>query len=369
MKKILYVVNTLPNKPNSVGNILREMISQIAELREVQQVIAHEWGNLYGTSVAYTLEGYKTYVAKEYRRPVRLMMRVQRKFMGSNQIDNNIKQLKKILYKENPDLVVFFLFSPELQYIKICKERNISFLYVLYDTYIARPGLNVDEAYRLEKQVIDSSCGYFVPLFFSEDYFKVYNSDKIIPYNLPLLIQKDDVYAAYQRQTKDFEYTYFGQIQSFRNAQKIQEICVKLGIMIDVFASDELVGTSDSAFRIHPALSGDDLYDVVAHSKFLVAFDNSAPYDRYLPSKVFLYVSFIKPVIAFGDNEESAMIDFFRNYPRFYYQNINGDLNGLVEFIEKWQCSNYDEGLYNHYTRFLPENALTEFKETIARTI
>lgn len=365
MKKILYVVSVLQDKPNSVGNILDILLSQISDRIDVQQVVALEWGNIYGTSVSNNIRGYKTYVSKEYRRPVRFLMRVQRKLAGKAQIIYNAKHVGNIIDEEKPDLVVFFVLSPELHYLKLCKKKNIPYVYMLYDTYIARPDLNVDEAFHIEKQVIDNSSGYFVPRFFCEDYFMHYGADKITPYDLPLLIPKDDVCAAYQRNVTNYEYTYFGQIQSFRNADKIQELCKKLGISMDVFASDPIVASADSVFRIHPGISGGELYDVVAHSRFLVAFDNSAPYNHYLPSKVYLYVSFTKPVIAFGDNEDSSLIEFFKDYPWFYYQNINEDLSGLVEFIKKCNHSFFDENLYSCYTRFLPDNAMAEIKETI----
>ena len=369
MKKILYVVSVLQDKPNSVGNILNTMLSQISAMADVQQVITLEWGNEYGTSVLNSIGGYKTYTAKRYRRSVHFLMRVQRKLAGKDQIVYNAKHIGNIIDKEKPDFVVFFVLSPDLHYMNLCKKKEIPYAYMLYDTYIARPDVNFDEAFRIERQVIESSSGYFVPRFFCKDYFKHYDSDKIIPYDLPLLIPKDDVRAAYQRNTKEYEYTYFGQIQSFRNADKIQELCKKLGISIDVFASDPIVASEDSVFRIHSGISGEELYDVAAHSRFLVAFDNSAPYNHYLPSKVYLYVSFTKPVIAFGDNKDSSMIEFFRDYPWFYYQNINENIGGLAEFLENYHHSAFDENLYSHYTRFLPDNAMTDIKETIVGNI
>lgn len=360
MKKILYIVTYLQNEPNSVGNILKVMLATIADMGGIEQIVVHERGNQMNTNTVCEIDGYKTYTAKQYGKPMRVLMRIQREVTGNkNQKHFNIEHIGKIIEAEEPDLVVLFTFSPEPDYAALCREKNTCYVYMLYDTYIGRPGIDINEAVRVERPVIEKSCAYYVPRFFCDDYLRHYDSDKIIPYDLPLLIDKNAVKAAYQRDAVHYDYTYFGQIQSFRNADQVQKICRSLGITLDIFASDRVDAKKDEIFRLHPAVSGDDLYEVAAHSRFLVAFDNSTPYNHYLPSKVYLYVSFTKPVIAFGDNENSALLEFFRDYPYFYYQNIHQPTDGLMAFIRSSKDRGFDENLYKRYLRYVPMEALT----------
>ena len=104
---------------------------------------------------------------------------------------------------------------------------------------------------------------------------------------------------------------------------------------------------------------------MVAHSRFLIAFDNSAPFHIYLPSKSYLYASFTKPVIAFGDNETSSLKDFFSDYPYFYYQDIHASAEGLKAFIEANGEQSFHEELYDQYLRYLPQHALTSFADVM----
>ena len=160
-----------------------------------------------------------------------------------------------------------------------------------------------------------------------------------------------------------YNYLYLGQIQSFRNAEIIQTIFKKIGIRLDIFTNSSV--QSSETFIVHPAISGDELYRVISNSKYLVAFDNSKPYNHYLPSKVYLYVSFTKPVIAFGDNKESALIEFFKDYPLFYYQNIYEPLDGLLDFLKTNYKYTFDLDIYNKYTKFTKEKALKPLVNTI----
>ena len=74
-------------------------------------------------------------------------------------------------------------------------------------------------------------------------------------------------------------------------------------------------------FLYHQAVSEEKLYETVASNRFLEVFNNGEPYSHYLPSKVYLYVSFTKPIIIFGNNTDYAMKRFLKNHPFYYYFN------------------------------------------------
>lgn len=140
--------------------------------------------------------------------------------------------------------------------------------------------------------------------------------------------------------------------------------CVRqLGMIIDVFPSRK-IGENPS-FILHPPASGDDLYRAVAESKFLIAFDNGAPFENYLPSKAFLYVSFTKPVIAFGENKDSALLRFFKDYPFFYYHKIGEPLDGLLQFMRTDFSDGFNEKIYDNYIGYSPAYALEPIDKQI----
>lgn len=269
----------------------------------------------------------------------------------------------QIIREEKPDLIVFLIYTPDEKLINICKKVSVPFVQVLYDTVVSRPGIDIQTTKRIERRAMEESGGYFVPEFFCEDYLHHYPSNLFFAYALPLLICKEYVVKAYQNRTNTYQCTYFGQIQSFRNQKQIMERIREIGMALDVFTTNQIQG--NELFRVHPAVSGDDLWKIAAESQFLIAFDNSAPYAHYLPSKAYLYVSFTKPVIAFGDNEDSALIRFFKDYPYFYYQNIYKPLDGLLAFLSKPFPDCFDETLYDRYLMYSPNRALDPIEKRI----
>lgn len=386
MKKILYVVKYLPDACNSVGDILKCMVD-LPQMKNYEQVIAQCDGHSFSFLDVSYKDKCKYYNAeiisiKEIisNKKINLLKKIKlifnkiklfiiQKLNKSERFlqKTNEDYLIKIIKDEQPDLVVFFVYSPQKRYAEICKESNTKYAYMLYDTFLARPGVDKKVCSIKEKYVIENSEAYFVPSFFADDYYNEYGRGKIIGFDLPLLVEKEDVETAYKNK-KIFEFSYFGQIQNFRNGDKIRQIFVKLGIKLDVFTSSYEC-ESDETFVIHNVLKGNELYSAVAGSKFLVAFDNSVPYNMFLPSKACLYVSFTKPIIIFGDNDKSALKDFLKDYPKCYYQNINEPSDGLLEFINNNQKSEFDEKIYSEYLNYLPCNSLKKFAEFIQKII
>ena len=351
MKKILYVSDFALDRYNSVRDILYNLIT-LNDTQLYKHVIIKSNGKMHNPIKEYYYENIKTYSAGNSkcsgylnRNDITFCEKILFLFYKSiyllldvigleNKFKNidNFAYIKHLINKENPDLVVFLTYNPSYKCAKFCKMHNIPYISILYDTYIGRPNINIERAFKIEKYVIENSQGYYVPDFFFELYSKNYrtNGNNVKCFKLPLLIPQKDVMFAYEHNLQKYDFTYFGQMQAFRNGDTVKNIFKLLNKKVDVFSTENY--DSDETFIIHPAVTKENLYNVVAGSKFLVAIDNSFPYQDYLPSKVYLYVSFTKPVVAFGDNEKSALKEFFKDYPCFYYQNINESTEGLKNF-------------------------------------
>jgi len=274
--------------------------------------------------------------------------------------------IEKILRKEKPGVIVSFTYDPSRELNDFCNSKNIPYFDMRYDTRITAPDVNKEKMYIAEKYAMEHSQGYFVPSFFMDDYKKHFDSKKLIGYNLPLVINKETVKKALLHAEEKYKFSYFGQIQSFRYPEKMKDLFIKLKCKLDVFYTGR--ENWGELFNNHEALIGEELYQAVANSKFLVAFDNGHPYEHYLPSKAYLYVSFTKPIIVLGDNENSALKSFLKDYPNYYYQNINEPLDGLIDFIEDNGFSkSLNEELYNKYDAFTEDRGVPELRDCIKK--
>ena len=379
MKKILFIADYFPNEKNSVAEALNSLIENVGTSN--YKMVVLKATSFYsdfiekstiGEIVCY---GRSVCTAKAILKSKNISIKEKVKYLFKKigyfikgifikksvlQVKEREKILKKIVKREKIDLI--FSFTSPYNWNN-CSSLKIPYLYMLYDTYITDPIVDRRYCFALERHIIDNSKGYFVPHFFYEDYLKIYGENNFIKYNFPALISKEKVLQAYNSVQEKYGFAYFGQVQSFRNADKIEHIFKSLNLKLEVFTHQrDLVS---DAFSIHKPLSGEDLYNSVASSRYLVVFDNSAPYENYLPSKVYLYVSFTKPIIIFGDNKDSATIRFFKDYPNCYYQNINEPLDGLKDFLNKDFKDEFDEEIYKNYLDYLPENAVKPIIEKI----
>lgn len=375
-QKILYVVDFLLHQYNSVRDISVAVLEQnAAEDRE--QILFHRMQRPHYPAVCTVLNGYKTYTDEKSAasdNPKRLspiglwrglLLKLSHLTGRSKQHCEKAarRRLKRVLRTERPDLVIFFSLPPDKKAAELCVKAGIPYISVLYDTYVSNPKVNVQEAVVTEHYIMEHSRGYFVPDFFYGDYQKQYTCDKLRPYALPLLIDREAVRKAYKSARTVRDFVYFGQIQSFRNGDAVAAVFRELGATLDVFTT----GTqqNDPAFAIHPAITGTELHAVAAGAKFLVAIDNSAPYQHFLPSKAYLYSSFTKPVLALGNNEHSALLDFFADHPDFYYHRLGDPIDGLSEFFTRKRVDAFDEALYERYLAYAPEAALRPLCSTV----
>lgn len=374
-KKIIYISDFTLNQFNSVRDILYNIISN-KDMSYYEQIIVKSTGRIHNPIKIDNYEGFKTYSTSSQK----LLKFLKRKDVSAHdkaqhifhkilytiacrlnlerkyRIIESYDYLNTVLKKEKPDLVVFLIYSPNKKYAKLCMKYKIPYISILYDTYLGRPKVNPDDAYPLEKFVIENSEGYYVPSFFYDIYSKTYNHPKLHSMDLPLLIEENDVVEAYNKSELKYNFTYFGHMQAFRNCDTVKNILRSLNISMDVFSTEKYA--SDDTFTIHPAVTKTELYNIVAGSNYLIALDNSFPFQNYLPSKVYLYVSFTKPIIVFGDNEDSALKRFLDDYPWFYYQNINQSTEGLIAFLKNYKSHGFDKTQYLNYAKYLPTIAL-----------
>lgn len=379
MKKVMIVSDYPVEAPNSIAEILKRLL-KINALASTEKVVCIN-GNVTQITVSDAVKTYCSYTVNTNDLISSQNVSFSDKlFFGTDRIIRSFAKryglvdkykriavrikMRRIFRREKPDLVLFLIYTPDAFIMELCAKLKIPFMHLLYDTVISRPGIDKPYVLKLEAQAINNGCGYFVPDFFYSEYIKHYEANSIFPYKLPLLIDKTDVLRAYNKREKELRYTYFGQLQSFRNADAISEIMRTVGMKLDIYASKPIEG--NDVLTIHSGVTGEELYRIVAQSRFLVAFDNSAPFQNYLPSKAYLYVSFTKPVIAFGDNEDSALLRFFKDYPFFYYQNINESTNGLINFIHSDFPIGFNEQIYNQYKDHAPNNALKQINNLIA---
>lgn len=384
MKKIAYIYDDFQMYCNSVSDILYNMSCQF-DGSEYEQIVIATRGMLTRPLTTTMFSGLKTY------KPMRCSLKdvISNKDLSMGQklssilnsityaVANKIPRVRylyrnnaynhyyeKIFRMEKPDVAIFFSIAPQKGFSKLCKRLNIPYFSLLYDTFVSNPTITPQDV-EIEREAIINAVAYFVPDFFIQDYREHYGNPNIHPFRLPLLVPKDKVLQAYEHTKKPLKFTYFGMMQAFRNADRIKNIFVDLGESLDIFSPES--HPSDDTYVFHAPVQQEKLYETVASSDFLVAFDNSEPYAHYLPSKAYLYVSFTKPIIIFGDNKDSALIQFLDGYPTCYYQNIDdASLDGLQAFIKANQKSTgFVEKTYDRYKDYLPQAALYDIVEKV----
>lgn len=376
MKSILYIVDCFPDESNSVADILANTLSFFKG--KYNQTVAKREGYSYVAAEKTMIDGIPCYCAKDLGKERNLRIRqgilyyflfkiavkmTPKRYRDSLYQRDSIRYWKELLRREKPDLVVWFCLSPEKKVVDFCIKYHIPYCCALYDTYLKRPEITPDCA--MEEYVIRHSVNYLIPSFFYPDYEAHYHADQICPYDLPLLISKEQVARARKAERCGYPFVYFGQLQAFRNANEVEEIFRTLGYSLDVFTGDSI--PERDVWHKHNPIKGDEMYAVIAHSNFLVALDNNVPYENYLPSKAYLYVSFGKPILVFGNNEQSAIRAFLKDYPCWYYQTIGEPLDGLMDFIERYRdydCDTVDTAPYRQY---LPENSLNNIYQQVLK--
>lgn len=380
MKKILHFSYRDLSNYGSVRSILFNMVSH-PSLTKYNHVFAVEPEKLLQAFTVSNIYNFKTYSLQPYscknlkiyqklalcfKKLFLTFLRVLR--LGKLYVKYEYSTyFKKIIKEERPDIVVFSVFAPSKIFTKILIKHKIPYCCVLFDTFIENPAINKKKGKKIEEFVINNSIEYFIPSYFYNGYKDNYQSKKIKSYYMPLLIDSTSVKNAYANCELKYSFSYFGSMHTFRNSDVVKKIFKQLNLQLHIFNATNK--PSDEVFIQHKPLHAELLYEALVSSKFLVVFDNGHPYEHYLPSKVIPYVSFTKPIIVFGNNNESALKNFLKDYPLYYYHDIREPLDGLIEFINKDLPNEYNEEIYSNYLKYLPENALKDIAESIKNVL
>ncbi|MBQ9730471.1 MAG: hypothetical protein IJV80_06660 [Clostridia bacterium] len=373
-KKILFVTSSLFDEYNAARDIAYSTATALLSFG-TDQVIVRYGGHDGLPTLVEEKCGFKSYFTQRRKlksiltdKNVSAIQKIKTVFFGALlrvarivrlqerlEVLLNARWLKKIIKAEKPSLVLF-VSHPSKQTAKILKKIKIPYVVIHYDTTVEDPNVKMTKK-RIaeEKYVMDNSEALFVQNCFYKGYRKYYTSDKLKPYNLPLLVDEEKVLTAYASKEKNYKFSYFGQLQAFRNGYRVNDIFEELGEKLFVFSTDKT--NFGKAFEWSPAVTGQELYKTIAGSDYLVALDNSHPYEHYFPSKTCLYVSFTKPIIIFGESKKTALREFLAEYDNFYYQDINEPLDGLRQFLTKKQ-KGFDKKTYDQYRGYSAEQAL-----------
>lgn len=170
----------------------------------------------------------------------------------------------------------------------------------------------------------------------------------------PLFPSIEEVTLAYEKygsRSEIYRFSYFGQMQTFRNIEEISALFNKLNWVIDIFSWQQPL--KSNSFKYHKPEINENYYKNIVLSKYLIVFDNNDPYTHYMPSKLYQLIAFGKPIIVFGKNDWSATKDFLKNYPYYWYldlrnSNIVSELERIVD--NKNKSNLFNKSIYDKYS-------------------
>ena len=362
MEKVLFCVTFKHNEPNSVALILSNILKNI-DKKNLDVRIAIERTDIFSPLEIVNIDNEIYYLTDSSKRnmlgKIHFFINKSLRKIGLLKINPFALYLKKIKRRFNFSKIIFFIGTPKVDVCNYLYNHNIQYSVILYDKWLSRPYKDNKKIINEEKHIIMHSHSYYVPNFFFNNYQKEYMSDKIHPYYLPLLIEKEEV-DKYSNADIIYQFSYFGQLQYFRNVENIEIIFRSLNLKLDIF-TDDIPVKSYRNYIFHKSIVGDSLLKATSQSRFLVVFDNAQPYEDYLPSKVIQYVSFTKPIIVFGTNKESAIRSFLNDYSCWYYHFLGSPLSGLLNFIKRNSKYNFfSTEDYSKYLHHLPKNVIRQ---------
>ena len=370
-KVILFVVDYGLESPNSVGQILRNIafsdtfgsFEKYVFVRSVNFCFFDR--NIVANDVTQITVSNHSVPHQIFRRNIILCLwfKVLRLFVsiahrgGSRLLTmvmtSNLRVLKKIF---NVDFALYLTGTPN----EYAMKSKIPYSYFLYDTYLSRPGV-APKFIEIEERVIKKSIAYYQAPFFYTDYhakYPEYSNIKCLAF--PLYPTKEEVDKAKSRSKGiQYKFSYFGQMQDFRNIEEIAALFESVGIYIDVFSWQHPIDSK--SFVYHKTLIGDDYFKAIVESEYLLVFDNNEPFAHYMPSKLYQFIAFSKPIVLFTKNDKSATIDFLKDYPYFYkfdlrYTDVT---KNFMSFIERG--NNFSENnLFDEYDRLYSRNVITK---------
>lgn len=373
LKTILFVVDYDMNSPNSVGKMLKKIVTNevMNSYKKVIFCCNDNFDSLSEEVFSNNLCQIKVNNKNSknitfYKRNVisssviRLLSYLTSRLrFGGFFIFNLIcgSNLRIVIKRHHVDYILFFTVSP----MWCSRFLKTPCSYFLYDTFLERPNIKA-RLIRMEKKIIQKCVSYYLSPFFYPAYNKkypFYEQIKSLPY--PIYPDLKAVINAFHKKNNDEEiqFGYFGQLQAFRNVDEIVDLFSKLGWIIDIFSWNHPM--ESPSVRYHMPVYDDAYYKSIALSKFLLVFDNNEPYSHYLPSKIYELIAFSKPIIVFGKNDSSATKSFLEKYPYYKYFDLrNEDVSKTFkEYIMGFnEPINFNFRLYEHYNKMYSTNRI-----------
>lgn len=366
---LLFVVDYGLDSPNSVGQILRNIyfdsifssiVKCILVLGDCFEYLCEE--NIDG-NIQLKFTNDKTHSNIIFRRSIfviaffkflAVIKKVLRRGDASFQTIVVSSSLRFIKRKFKISRVLFLTYSPD----KYAYKSGIPYSYFLYDTFLGRPSID-SKSIKMERRVIKRCISYYLAPFFFDNYKEKYPENrKIKSLAYPLFPSIENVRSTQNLDIK-YSFSYFGQLQNFRNVSDIAAMFDVLGILVDVFSWQHPV--KNKSFVYHQPLIGKEYYKAINQSRCILIFDNNHPYSHYMPSKLYEIIAFSKPIIVIGKNEESATIDFLKDYPYKAFINLNKNpINQLKTLIADECFMGKKDDLYDNYYKFLAIETITK---------
>ncbi len=364
-KTVLFVVDFGLNSPNSLGQMLRNIVTNrfFNDYKKVIFVCSDEfiYFKEYTTDDAVEIRASNNtdgdFILKQCKLKILIfkilksIKFIRKHFSGMLHTIIMTSNLKLLERKYKFKYALYMTFSPNLYSV----FSKIPFSYYLYDTYLERPGISA-KAIKREKRIIKKSINYYLPPFFFKKYKETYpNFQNIKSIPLPLYPKRETVINIIKKtkQQNQKEFVYFGQLQKFRNIEEVALLFKKLNYILDIFSWERPI--KSESLRYNDVVFDNLYYESIYLSKYVVVLDNNEPYNHYMPSKLYELIAFCKPIIVFGKNKKSATIDFLKKYPYFCYFDLRDkDLcSKFKKFIieNKFKNNCFSERTYEKYNK------------------
>lgn len=252
--------------------------------------------------------------------------------------------------------------------LKINKKYGVKYSLISTDPIfyqpINKPSKKLTE---FESKLIKHSDKYFIPEFCIDSYKKQFNCpNNLISYCLPAAIEfkTNDLFK-----TEKFTFSYFGTLRKnyslFDDYFKYLSSNKKNKLKFYGWTSNKLANRVGGQY-FNPVL-GPKLIDELLKSDFLMVLDNPPSMSDLIPSKTIMYASTTKPIIVFGENDDSALLKFLKKikYERYIYIKPTDSYELLDKFIKEYSNVSFDEECYKRQSDYYPSNVSLKIYNSI----
>lgn len=220
--------------------------------------------------------------------------------------------------------------------------------------------------------MLDGIMAENVRMGFNPNYHK-----KVVEFTMPNLVKSHLIEGCTADSGAKVKMFYAGLFyKKIRNPKKMFEIINKMpsGYELNIYGTgcNKLVSKyttlDDNKFKYWGVVEHDVCLQNLQASNILVNLSNTIT--NQMPSKVFEYVSYGKPIINFYFNDNDVSLKYLKKYPIAFNINVNSytdeDVKNLIEFCEK----NKDKYLnFDEATQFLSEYTADNVCEKIYKEI